>query len=188
MVAGDWAIRSVPTTSGKSSRTHPDLLATLPDKELAAAPAGSRLAEEYYAAMGAAINFAWVNRQLIMHRTREVFADVFDCPWRTMEMELLYDVAHNIAKKETHVVRVGSEGRPVGDGEAVGREERELFVHRKGATRAFRRAIPTFPARISTWGNRLSSPAVWAPEATCSEAASEQWSGVSVRPHTERGG
>ncbi|WP_336343981.1 RtcB family protein [Halalkalicoccus ordinarius] len=101
---------------------HGDLLAELPDRELAAAPAGSELAEEYYGAMCAAINFAWTNRQLVMHRTREVFERTFGRDWEEMEMELLYDVAHNIAKKEVHDV----EG-----------EERELYVHRKGATRAF---------------------------------------------------
>ncbi|MFB6114226.1 MAG: RtcB family protein [Halodesulfurarchaeum sp.] len=106
----------------KIEQTHEDLLASLPDKELAAAPAGSELAESYYGAMNAAINFAWVNRQLIMHQTRQVFADVFDTEWQALDMSLLYDVAHNIAKKETHTV----------DG-----VEKELFVHRKGATRAF---------------------------------------------------
>jgi len=103
-------------------REHADLLDRLPDRELAAAPAGSRLAEEYYGAMGAAINYAWTNRQLIMHRTREVFERVFGRSWEDMEMELLYDVAHNIGKKEVHEV----DGR-----------KRELYVHRKGATRAF---------------------------------------------------
>ncbi|MFW5917897.1 MAG: RtcB family protein, partial [Haloferacaceae archaeon] len=80
---------------------HADLLAQLPDRELAAAPAGSQLAEEYYGAMCAAINFAWVNRQLITHRTRLVFERVFDREWQDLGMELLYDVAHNIAKLET---------------------------------------------------------------------------------------
>ncbi|MUW15798.1 RNA-splicing ligase RtcB, partial [Halorubrum sp. CBA1125] len=84
-------------------KEHGDLLAELPDKELAAAPAGSKLADEYYGAMGACINFAWVNRQLVTHQAREVFADVFDAdPIDDLEMELLYDVAHNIGKKETH--------------------------------------------------------------------------------------
>jgi tRNA-splicing ligase RtcB len=73
--------------------------------------------------MCASINFAWVNRQLIMHRVRQVFEKVFGDDWESMGMDLLYDVAHNIAKKETHTVENG--------------EERELFVHRKGATRAF---------------------------------------------------
>ncbi|WP_049997508.1 RtcB family protein [Halococcus sediminicola] len=103
-------------------QAHSGLVDRLPDKELAAAPAGSQLADEYYGAMCAAINYAWVNRQVIMHRTREVFERVFERSWEEMEMNLLYDVAHNIAKKEVHDV----------DG-----EERELYVHRKGATRAF---------------------------------------------------
>jgi tRNA-splicing ligase RtcB len=72
--------------------------------------------------MGAAINFAWVNRQLLTYQTRQVFERVFDREWEAMGMELLYDVAHNIAKKEVHEV----------DG-----EDRECYVHRKGATRAF---------------------------------------------------
>ncbi len=119
-------------------RTHGDLLAELPDKELAAAPAGSELAAEYYGAMGACINFAWVNRQLITHRTREVFGDVFDAdPIDDLGMELLYDVAHNIGKKEAHEVGVGPDGLPAVGDDVVDRAERELYVHRKGATRAF---------------------------------------------------
>ncbi len=106
----------------KIETAHSGFCDQLPDKELAAAPAGSQLATAYYGAMCAAINFAWVNRQLITHRTRTVFEDVFGESWRDLEMELLYDVAHNIAKKEIHTV----------DG-----EDRELYVHRKGATRAF---------------------------------------------------
>ena len=124
-------------------QTHADLLAELPDKELAAAPAGSELAEEYYGAMCAAINFAWVNRQLIMHRTRQVFERVFGRDWEEMEMELLYDVAHNIAKKELHEV----------DG-----EERELYVHRKGATRAFPAGHPEVPKAYRDVGQPIIIP------------------------------
>jgi tRNA-splicing ligase RtcB len=124
-------------------QTHQGLLSQLPDKELAAAPAGSQLAEEYYAAMCAAINYAWVNRQLIMHRTREVFADVFDRDWRDMGMELLYDVAHNIAKKEVH---------------DLGDEERELYVHRKGATRAFPAGRPEVPSAYRDVGQPIIIP------------------------------
>ncbi|NHN48626.1 RtcB family protein [Halostella sp. JP-L12] len=127
----------------KIEKEHGDLLAQLPDKELAAAPAGSDLAEEYYGAMCAAINFAWVNRQLIMHRTRRVFERVFDRTWEQMEMELLYDVAHNIAKKETHSV----------DG-----EDRELYVHRKGATRAFPAGRPEVPAAYRDVGQPIIIP------------------------------
>jgi len=124
-------------------QTHQGLLNQLPDRELAAAPAGSQLAEDYYGAMCAAINFAWVNRQLIAHRTREVFATVFDRPWQEMEMELLYDVAHNIAKKEVH---------------DVGGEERELYVHRKGATRAFPAGRPELPPAYADVGQPVIIP------------------------------
>jgi tRNA-splicing ligase RtcB (3'-phosphate/5'-hydroxy nucleic acid ligase) len=127
----------------KIEKTHSGLLSKLPDKELAAAPAGSHLADDYYQAMGAAINFAWVNRQLIMHRTRQVFERVFGRSWREMEMELLYDVAHNIAKKETHEV----------DG-----ENRELYVHRKGATRAFPAGHPEVPGAYLDVGQPIIIP------------------------------
>jgi len=139
-------------------QTHQGLLNRLPDKELAAAPAGSQLADDYYGAMCAAINFAWVNRQLIMHRTRRVFEKVFDRSWEDMEMELLYDVAHNIAKKEVHDVAVGPEGRPVGDGKAVDSEDRELYVHRKGATRAFPAGRPELPEVYSDVGQPIIIP------------------------------
>jgi tRNA-splicing ligase RtcB len=122
---------------------HPDLLDRLPDKDLAAAPAGSDLAEEYYRAMGAAINYAWVNRQLITHRTRKAFEDVFDTEPEDLGMELLYDVAHNIAKKEVHDV----------DG-----EDRELYVHRKGATRAFPAGRPEVPKAYRDVGQPVIIP------------------------------
>ncbi|MFT4921485.1 MAG: tRNA-splicing ligase RtcB [Haloarculaceae archaeon] len=124
-------------------QTHQGLLDQLPDKELAAAPAGSQLAEDYYGAMCAAINFAWVNRQLIMHQTRRVFEQVFGRSWEDMEMDLLYDVAHNIAKKEVHDV----------DG-----EDRELYVHRKGATRAFPAGRPEVPAAYRDVGQPIIIP------------------------------
>ncbi|MCU4924426.1 RtcB family protein [Halobacteria archaeon AArc-dxtr1] len=122
---------------------HQGLLNQLPDKELAAAPAGSQLAEDYYGAMNAAINFAWVNRQLIMHRTRKVFERVFDRSWEEMEMHLLYDVAHNIAKKEVHTVNG---------------EQRELYVHRKGATRAFPAGHPEVPKAYRDVGQPIIIP------------------------------
>ncbi|MFC7073480.1 RtcB family protein [Halovenus rubra] len=124
-------------------QTHEGLLNQLPDKELAAAPAGSRLAEEYYRAMCGAINFAWTNRQLITHQTRQVFERVFDRSWQEMEMELLYDVSHNIAKKELHTI----------DG-----EQKELFVHRKGATRAFPAGRPELPPAYRDVGQPVIIP------------------------------
>jgi len=139
-------------------QTHAGLLDRLPDKELAAAPAGSHLADEYYRAMCAAINYAWVNRQLITHRTRRVFGKVFGEDWQDLEMDLLYDVAHNIAKKEVHEVGVGPEGRPVGDGRAVDSEKRELYVHRKGATRAFPAGRPEVPGSYRDVGQPIIIP------------------------------
>ena len=127
----------------KIEQTHQGLLQQLPDKELAAAPAGSQLAEDYYGAMCAAINFAWVNRQLIMHQTRQVFGDVFDTHWEELEMELLYDVAHNIAKKEVHDI----------DG-----TDTEVFVHRKGATRAFPAGRPELPPAYRDVGQPIIIP------------------------------
>ncbi|KDE57678.1 tRNA-splicing ligase [Halostagnicola sp. A56] len=140
----------------KIEQQHQGLLSQLPDKELAAAPAGSQLAEDYYGAMNAAINFAWVNRQLIMHRTRRVFERVFDRSWEEMEMDLLYDVAHNIAKKETHTV--GPDGQPAGEIDAAETEQRELFVHRKGATRAFPKGHPEVPAAYRDVGQPVIIP------------------------------
>ncbi len=134
-------------------QTHQGLLDQLPDKELAAAPAGSRLADDYYRAMCAAINFAWVNRQLVTYQTRQVFADIFDTAWEDLGMDLLYDVAHNIAKTESHDVTVG----PANDG-ATGREERELYVHRKGATRSFPAGRPELPPAYRDVGQPVVIP------------------------------
>jgi tRNA-splicing ligase RtcB len=132
----------------KIEQAHAGLLNRLPDKELAAAPAGSQLADDYYGAMCAAINFAWVNRQLVMHRTRTVFADVFDRDWRAMEMDLLYDVAHNIGKKEVHDVSSDPDET----------DEREVYVHRKGATRAFPAGRPELPPAYSQVGQPIIIP------------------------------
>jgi len=127
----------------KIEQAHAGLLEQLPDKELAAAPAGSQLAEDYYGAMCAAINFAWTNRQLITYAVRQTFEDVFATDWETLEMDLLYDVAHNIAKKEVHEV----------DG-----EDRELYVHRKGATRAFPAGRQEVPAAYRDVGQPVIIP------------------------------
>jgi tRNA-splicing ligase RtcB len=140
-------------------REHGDLLESLPDKELAAAPADSELAEEYYGAMCAAINFAWVNRQLITHRTRRVFERVFETDWEELGMDLLYDVAHNIAKREPHEVPVDADGAAVADeADATGTEERDLFVHRKGATRAFPAGREEVPSAYREVGQPVIIP------------------------------
>lgn len=103
----------------------------LPDRQLACAPADSPEANDYFQAMSAGANFAWANRQMIVHWVRESFEHVFRMTAEDMDMGIVYDVAHNIAKKEIHNVK----GR-----------EMELYVHRKGATRAFgpgRKEIPS---------------------------------------------
>ena len=90
----------------------------LPDRELACAPLKSELGQRYLGAMRAAINCALANRQILTHLARQAFAEVFP----GVRLPLLYDVSHNTCKEETHTV----DGR-----------KRRLFVHRKGATRAF---------------------------------------------------
>jgi tRNA-splicing ligase RtcB len=94
----------------------------LPDRQLVCAPIESPEGEHYLGAMRAAANYAWCNRQLLMWQAREVFATIFGRSWESLRMSLVYDVAHNIAKFEQHQV--------------AGKTKR-VWVHRKGATRAF---------------------------------------------------
>jgi tRNA-splicing ligase RtcB len=122
---------------------HHDLIRQLPDRELACAPARSAAGQDYYKAMNCAINFAWTNRQLIMHQARLCFEKVFKASWRDLGMELLYDVAHNIGKKEVH---------------KVNGTEREVYVHRKGATRAFPRGRPELPRAYRDVGQPVIIP------------------------------
>jgi tRNA-splicing ligase RtcB len=106
---------------------------TLPDRELACAPIRSELGERYLGAMRAAINCALANRQVITHLARQAFAEVLP----DARLELVYDVSHNTCKVETHSV----------DGVT-----RRLFVHRKGATRAFGPNHPEVPEVFRPWG------------------------------------
>jgi len=92
------------------------------DRELACAPFSSDEGQDYYKAMACAANMAFANRQVILHRIREGFSKVFNKSAEELEMNLVYDVAHNIAKVEEHVI----------DG-----KKKDLVVHRKGSTRAF---------------------------------------------------
>lgn len=94
----------------------------LPDRQLACAPVWSPEGQHYLGAMRAAANYAWCNRQLLMWQARECFQSIFREKWRDLDMTLIYDVAHNIAKFEEHAV----------DG-----HQKSVWVHRKGATRAF---------------------------------------------------
>ena len=115
----------------------------LPDRQLACAPVESPEGQRYLGAMRAAANFAWANRQLLMWQTRETFAQFFGRPWESLGMDLVYDVAHNIAKMEEHAV----EGRPT-----------QLCVHRKGATRAFPPGHAELPDRYRPIGQPVIIP------------------------------
>lgn len=115
----------------------------LPDRQLACAPVDSPEGQHYIGAMRAAANFAWCNRQLLMHQAREVFETVFGRTWQEMQMNLIYDVAHNIAKFEEH---------------KVGGKTRKLWVHRKGATRAFPPDHPEVPQMYRKIGQPVIIP------------------------------
>jgi len=115
----------------------------LPDAQLACAPVESAEGRAYLATMRAAGNFAWCNRQLLMWQTREVFEQVFGRSWEELGMQLVYDVAHNIAKLEEHVI----------DGRA-----RRVWVHRKGATRAFPPQHPEIPEAYRAIGQPVLIP------------------------------
>jgi tRNA-splicing ligase RtcB len=94
----------------------------LTDRQLACAMIQSKQGRQYFNAMACAANYAWANRQILMQHCREAFQHALGISPKNLDMNLVYDVSHNIAKKETHVV----EG-----------EKRTLCVHRKGATRSF---------------------------------------------------
>ena len=115
----------------------------LVDRELACVPNTSEEGESYRKAMFSALNFAWSNRQMITHWTRKSFQRVFGQSESDLDMKLVYDVAHNIAKIETHKV----------DG-----KERRLVVHRKGATRAFPSNRSEVPPKYRDLGQPVLIP------------------------------
>ena len=115
----------------------------LVDRELACVPNSSEEGESYRKAMFAALNFAWSNRQMITHWTRKAFERVFKQTEADLDMKLIYDVAHNIAKVEKHKV----------DGEL-----RSLVVHRKGATRAFPKDREEIPQKYRDLGQPVFIP------------------------------
>jgi tRNA-splicing ligase RtcB len=117
---------------------------TLPDPQLACAPVRSPEGQAYLVAMRAAANYAWCNRQLLTHQAREVFSIVFEKNWEDLGLELVYDVAHNIAKFEDH---------DCGDGVI-----KEVCVHRKGATRAFPPGHPEVPLAYQVTGQPVIIP------------------------------
>ena len=114
----------------------------IPDRELVCAPWGSKEAEQYFAAMVCAVNFAFTNRHIIMHQVREAFGRVFGAHVKD-EIRLVYDVCHNIGKIEEHEV----------DGKVM-----KLIVHRKGATRAFGPGRKELPKAYRSIGQPVLIP------------------------------
>lgn len=115
----------------------------IPDRQLACAPVDSPEAQDYFQAMAAGANFAWTNRQMIVHWVRESFEKVFQQSAEDMGLGIVYDVAHNIAKKEVHTIK----GR-----------ETEVYVHRKGATRAFGPGSKEIPREYREVGQPVIIP------------------------------
>ncbi|MGZ5500654.1 MAG: RtcB family protein [Nitrososphaeraceae archaeon] len=114
------------------------------DRELACVPNNSIEGENYRKAMYSALNFAWSNRQIITHFTRKTFEKIFSSSETGLDMKLVYDVAHNIAKVERHKV----------DGEGM----RDLVIHRKGATRAFPAGMEQVPEKYRQIGQPVIIP------------------------------
>lgn len=116
---------------------------SVPDRQLACAPVNSEEGKAYLGAMRCAANYAWANRQCLMHLARLVFERVFGRDAKDLGMDLIYDVAHNIAKIEKYKI----------DG-----KERALCVHRKGATRAFPPGHPELPPKYRKTGQPVIIP------------------------------
>jgi tRNA-splicing ligase RtcB len=115
----------------------------LPDQQLACAPFSSSEGQDYWNAMKCAANYAWANRQCLMHWVREAFQEFFRISPSDLDFRLVYDVAHNIVKLEEHEV----EGR-----------RRKLAVHRKGATRSFPPGHPDVPEEYRPYGQPVIIP------------------------------
>jgi len=115
----------------------------LPDRQLACAPFNSPEGQDYWRAMKCAANYAWANRQCLMHWVSEAMMDFFGIGPADLRFRLIYDVAHNIVKLEKHIV----------DG-----KEKNLAIHRKGATRAFPPGHPEIPSAYLNYGQPVIIP------------------------------
>jgi tRNA-splicing ligase RtcB len=115
----------------------------LPDRQLVCAPIGSQEGQDYFGAMAAGANFAWNNRQVIMSLAKKTILETFSISPSDLNFNLVYDVCHNIAKMETHQI----------DG-----EEKQVCLHRKGATRAFPPGHPDLPASYHKIGQPVLIP------------------------------
>jgi tRNA-splicing ligase RtcB len=116
---------------------------SIPDRQLACAPVSSSEGKAYFGAMAAAANYAWANRQAMMHWVREAFEKTFGMGAEKLGLSLVYDVAHNIAKFEEH---------------DVSGKKAKLCVHRKGATRAFPAGHPDVPEDYRAIGQPVIIP------------------------------
>ncbi|MFW5854361.1 MAG: RtcB family protein, partial [Thermodesulfobacteriota bacterium] len=116
---------------------------TIPDRQLACAMIQSNEGQEYLSAMACGANYAWANRQILMHRAFEVFLKALNMSPRDLGLRLLYDVCHNVAKKEEHTI----------DG-----KKRTVCVHRKGATRSFPAGHPAVPEAYRRVGQPVLAP------------------------------
>ncbi len=116
---------------------------SLPDRQLVHAPVSSSAGRQYYQAMACAANFAWANRQVLLHNARQTFQQVLGIGPRDLGMRQVYDVCHNIAKFEQHTI----------DG-----EPKRLCIHRKGATRAFPPGHPDLCADFQKTGQPILIP------------------------------
>jgi tRNA-splicing ligase RtcB (3'-phosphate/5'-hydroxy nucleic acid ligase) len=127
---------------------------SLPDRQLACVPIRSPEAKDYLAAMAASANFAWANRQAITHFTRGVFRRIFG---EGTTLRVVYDVAHNIAKRERHRIPADLAGAEseLDDARA---KLRDVVVHRKGATRSFPAGSPELPAAYKEAGQPVLIP------------------------------
>jgi tRNA-splicing ligase RtcB len=120
-------------------RAFPEIVENLPDRELIYSPASHPLCKRYFSAMAAAANFAWCNRHIIGHQTRLAFTKIFP----NSELKTIYDVAHNIAKIEEH---------------KVNSKIKKVYMHRKGATRAFGPGNPEIPSDYRAVGQPIFIP------------------------------
>jgi tRNA-splicing ligase RtcB (3'-phosphate/5'-hydroxy nucleic acid ligase) len=123
----------------RMENSYPDVLEKIPEKNLIYAPAGTKLAQDYFSAMCASANYAWANRHVIAHQIRKSFTELFP----DSKVTTVYDVAHNIAKNEKHIING---------------EEKECWVHRKGATRAFGPDNPEIPKSYRQVGQPIILP------------------------------
>jgi tRNA-splicing ligase RtcB len=128
---------------GGGSYTSEKFGITIPDRQLVAAPLDSRESDSYLGAMRSAANYAWANRQLITHWARESFFTIMGGDFPDLRLDMVYDIAHNIAKVEEHIV----------DG-----SRKKVCVHRKGATRAFGPEHPDIPSIYSDVGQPVLIP------------------------------